>query len=255
MRSTPQFRDYRILCSRLEQGAWTNPEPVSFARPLPVTDADPCLSPDGTRLYFVSNRRPDGSVGEDLDIWFVTRRGDGPWGEPQHLPEPVNSAGSELLPRVLADGRLVFGSDRPGGHGQSDIYLATPQPEGSWRVQNFDAPVSTAANEYEAEISQDGKSLVVVADRGDRSHLYRFQLLNDGRWRELGRIPARLDVFQVGPLFSPQADRLLFAQADGTRSGEFFLIDLAPAPHLSWPPGDSGADHPSNAQQTPQALH
>lgn len=242
MRSTPQFREWRILHSRWTNGAWSAPEPLPFSLPLPVTDSDPGLTSDGRRLHFVSNRQPDGSTSEDLDIWCVDRNPDGAWGSPQRLPAPINSPGSELLPRLTADGRMVFGSDRAGGFGQSDIYLATPRSDGGWNVENFGSPVSTSANEYEADISHDGRTLVVVADRGDRSHLYRFELQADGRWQERERIPARADVFQVGPLLSPKADRLLFAQVENAqRSGEFFLIDLVPQPDRTWPPGDSGA--------------
>ena len=55
------------------------------------------------------------------------------------------------------------------------------------------------------------------------------------RWIERERIPAFANVFQVGPLLSPTADRLLFAQADGARSGELFLIDLVERPDERWP--------------------
>ena len=88
--------------------------------------------------------------------------------------------------------------------------------------------------------------LVVVAHRGVRSHLYVYDLEADG-WHERGRVPAREDVFQVGPLLSPDAKRLLFAQADGPASGEFFLVELAPGSDPAWPPAcaspDEGARH------------
>ena len=58
----------------------------------------------------------------------------------------------------------------------------------------------------------------------------------NGKWLALGRVPAREDVFQVGPLLSPKGDRLLFAQADRSGSGELFLADLAPDADRSWPP-------------------
>ncbi|MGH8025439.1 MAG: hypothetical protein ACREO0_01820 [Pseudoxanthomonas sp.] len=45
----------------------------------------------------------------------------------------------------------------------------------------------------------------------------------------------RQDVFQVGPLLSPDGKRLLFAQADGERSGELFLVDLEPGADSAWP--------------------
>ncbi len=52
---------------------------------------------------------------------------------------------------------------------------------------------------------------------------------------------ARSDVFQVGPLLSPGADRLLFAQAHGDRSGELFTFDLKPAGDSpAWPPHCAG---------------
>jgi hypothetical protein len=140
---------------------------------------------------------------------------------------------SELLPRADRDGRLYFGSDRAGSFGKGDIYVATQSIDGKWTVGNVGPPVSTSADEYEAEISQDGRTLIAVVDRGDRSHLYRFERV-DARWVERDRIPAYPNVFQVGPLLSPAADRLLFAQADGVRSGELFVLDLM-QPDLRWP--------------------
>ena len=92
-----------------------------------------------------------------------------------------------------------------------------------------------SAYEYEAEISQDGRTLIAVVDRGDRSHLYRFERDGD-HWIERGRISAFENVFQVGPLLSPAADRLLFAQAQGAHSGELILLDLVEKPDARWPP-------------------
>jgi Tol biopolymer transport system component len=231
MQSDPKFERYRLVWSRCENGAWSKASPVPFAAPG-VQEGDPGVTPDGKRLYFISMRHDP--RGEDFDIWYVERTSAGAWSEPRRLPEPVNSKGSELLPRADREGRLYFGSDRPGGFGKGDIYVATQAADGAWTVRNVGPPVSTAAYEYEAEISRDGRTLVAVVDRGDRSHLYRFERSGD-RWIERERIPAFANVFQVGPLLSPTADRLLFAQADGARSGELFLIDLVERPDERWP--------------------
>jgi dipeptidyl aminopeptidase/acylaminoacyl peptidase len=238
MRADTSFSRYQVLVSHCEAGRWTAPVPPSFALPAPVNDADPFITPDGRRLYFVSSRpAPQRRTGsDDLDIWRSDRGADGHWGPPQRLPEPVNSSASELLPREDAQGRLIFGSSRPGGHGQGDIWRATPLPGGAWRVENLGPPVSSAANEYEAELSRDGRTLVLVVDRGRRSHLERFTQGSDGRWTAAGRGPGRDDAFQVGPLLSPRGQRLLFAQADGERSGELFLADLVPDATEDWPP-------------------
>jgi Tol biopolymer transport system component len=233
MRADRRFQNYRLVWSRCEGGRWTAPVSPSFAAAPPVLDADPHVSADGRRLYFVSSRHQAG--GDDLDIFVVERMPSGAWGEARRLPAPVNSSASELLPREDTQGRLWFGSSRPGGMGQGDIYVATPLAGGAWQVANAGPPISTPANEYEADISRDGRTMVVVADRGDRSHLYRYT--RDGeRWVEQGRIAARDDVFQVGPLLSPDGRRLLFAQADAERSGEIFLVDLVPGAATDWPP-------------------
>ncbi|MGH8177738.1 MAG: TolB family protein [Steroidobacter sp.] len=235
MRSDPRFERFRILWSRCSNGAWTPPQPPPFAAPTSVLEADPFVTTDGERLYFISTRQNVKDDDDDFDIWYVSRETDGSWVEAHRLPEPVNSTGSELLPRITAEGRIYFGSDRAGGFGQGDIYVAAVDANGKWHVSNIGPPISTAAFEYEAEISRDERTMIVVADRGDRSHLYRFEI-RGGQWREQGRIPARPDVFQVGPLLSPGADRLLFAQTDGDRSGELFLIDLSAETNAAWPP-------------------
>jgi hypothetical protein len=242
MSADKRYQNYRILWSRCENGAWSKPVPPSFAAAPPVLEADPFVTADGKRLYFVSSRQS--KTQDDLDIWYVERKADGAWGDAQRLPEPVNSKSSELLPRADAQGRVYFGSSREGGLGQSDIYVASQAKDGKWQVSILGAPISSKANEYEAEISRDGNTMVVVADRGDRSHLYLYRK-RDGKWVEEKRVPAFDKVFQVGPLLSPKADRLLFAQADGERSGEFFLIDLVPDPDKRWPPScGAGAAKP-----------
>lgn len=237
------FRNYRILWSTCEGGDWSAPEPAAFGLPLPVIEADPFVTHDGRRLYFISSRQAPER--EDFDIWYVERGSQGVWEPPRRLPEPVNSDHAELLPRVTADGTLYFGSDRPGGFGQSDIYAATEVRPGQWTVRNVGPPVSTAANDYEADVTFDGGSMVLVSDRGAKSHLYRF-VRRDGVWVEVGRGPGQDDVFQVGPLQSPAGDRLLFAEAEAQRSGEIYLSDLHPDADRAWPPCTASAAGPAD---------
>ena len=231
-RANRDFDHYRLLHSRCENGRWSAPYEPAFAAAAGVLETDPSFSTDGLRLYYGTDRHRRG----DLDIWMVQRGPHGSWGAPRRLPEPVNSPHPELLPREQPDGRLLFGSSRPGGPGGRDLYFAIPQPDGRWRVESLPAPVNTAGDEYEADLSRDGSVLVVVANRGARSHLYVYDRVGEG-WRERGQVPARADVFQVGPLLSPDGKRLLFAQAANERdSGELFLVDLQAGAGRAWPP-------------------
>ena len=233
MSADANFATYQLMVTRCKGGTWSKPEQLPFASALPVFEADPFLTRDGERLYYISTRHDPKH--EDFDIYYVDRLTNGAWSKPTRLPEPVNSSEPELLPRQDAHGRLYFGAARPGGHGQGDIYVATQEASGEWRVENVGPPVNTSAFEYEAEISRDGNTMAVVAHRTNRSHLYLYTS-RSGHWVEAGEIAASQEEFQVGPLLSPSADRLLFAQRDGARSGEIFLLDLLAAPDPTWPP-------------------
>lgn len=234
--SDQNFAKSRIMQSRCEAGGWSRPTPAPFTKPLPAVESDPFVAHDGRKSFFISSRVSQGAPSKgDFDIFSVERLRNGKWGEPSRLPEPVNSDESEFLPRTDRHGNLYFRSDRPGGLGLGDIYVGTQDDKGKWRVRNVGAPINTAGNEVEAEISEDGRTMIVTAERPAPAHLFRYQL-KSGRWIEAGRIPAKPDVYQVGPLISPKSDRLLFAQKNGNQSGEIFLVDLKPKPDISWPP-------------------
>ncbi|WCL54534.1 hypothetical protein [Gimibacter soli] len=229
------FRQYSLRWALCTTSGWEEQGALPFAAKQPVSDSDPFVTPDGKRLYFISTRTDRAGVPkEDFDIWYVDRTAGG-WGTPVRMPEPVNSSGSELLPRLLTNGQLLFGSDRPDGLGGHDIHIATQTPDGRWEARNLGPSVNTGANEYEADISADGSTMVVVSDRETRSRLYLFRK-DQSDWKLSGQIMARQSVFQVGPLLSPLATRLAFAQAGDALSGEFYLVNLTADTQENWPP-------------------
>jgi hypothetical protein len=97
-------------------------------------DGCPILSPDGRSLYMASNR-PGGHGG--LDIWVAWRDSeDEPFGAPENLPSPINSASDDFCPTPLRGGRLLFVSRRTIEGvtcGMGDIYLARRNPVHGWR--------------------------------------------------------------------------------------------------------------------------
>jgi hypothetical protein len=228
VRSSPQFEGWRIWRSRCRAGGLAEPEPAPFG--AEGVDADPFFTPDGRQLYFISSRAdPPAKTGDDLDIWRMERSRSGEWRPPLRLPAPVNSSGAEWFPRLDAHGRLTFGSDRPGGRGQTDIYVARHQGRG-WRVENLGGEVSTAGNEYEFEPARSGRFAVLMAD----GRLFRIDGRN-GRWGRRSALPTGRQGFHVGPLLSPTGRTLLFAGASAQRSGELFRLALADRSE-DWPP-------------------
>jgi len=98
----------------------------------PFMDGCPIQSPDGLSLYIASTR--PGGVGL-LDIW-VARRDEksDPWGVPENLGEPINSASDEFCPTPVRGGGLFFVSREalPGSCGLGDIYFTRYNPTHGW---------------------------------------------------------------------------------------------------------------------------
>ena len=112
LRSTPNFNLWTILVSRFEKGRWGTPEVAPFSGQY--SDADPFITSDGSRFYFISNRPVAGKSKPDLDIWVMEKTAAG-WSEPKNVGAPINSSGSEWYPTVAVNGTIYFGSDREGG--------------------------------------------------------------------------------------------------------------------------------------------
>lgn len=185
-RSTANFNFWTIMVSHYAHGRWSVPQVAPFSGQY--ADADPFITADGERFYFISRRpaTPGGKPKTDTDIWVMRRTAAG-WGEPRHLGDTVNSADDEWYPTLTREGTLYFGSGRPGGKGQTDLYRAPRAGEDFGPAENLGAPLNTAADEYEPWISPDENTLIFMAagrpDSSGGSDLY-ISHRRDGAWSE-----------------------------------------------------------------------
>jgi Tol biopolymer transport system component len=95
-----------IMCTKEANGKWSSPEVASFSGIY--NDLEPAFSPDGTKLFFVSNRglNNEGKI-KDYDIWFVTKE-NGEWTEAKNVGAPVNSEKDEFYPSITKRGDIYF---------------------------------------------------------------------------------------------------------------------------------------------------
>lgn len=232
--SDPSFSGWHLRTAHCTTGGWSAPAAPAFA--AEGLEADPWFARDGDTLFFISNRATDGIARKDLDIFRVHRDAGGEWQQPERLPEPVNSSGNEWFPRVARDGWMYFGSARPGGFGKNDIWRARLQG-GRWEVENAGAAINTAGEEYEAEISPDGRRLILsTADKMFES------TFTHGHWgpRRLLGPEINMNGSEIGAKFSPSGKTLLFSRdAKGGESGEFFVWRLRG--REAWPPPCPGS--------------
>jgi len=134
----------------------------------------PSISADGLTLFFcdgywgVSAPQRPGGYG-DVDLWVTTRRArDAEWTQPVNLGPAINSPYWDGEPAISSDGlSLYFASNRPGGYGSSDIYVATrATTRDEWGPPiNLGPSVNSASTEGDPSISADGLTLFVSASR------------------------------------------------------------------------------------------
>jgi Tol biopolymer transport system component len=151
-----------IVVSRmLRSGRWSTPEVADFSGQY--ADYDPFVTPDGSRLLFISKRPTTGGEPKsDFDIWAVDRAGNG-WGTPRNLGPRVNSDGDELYPSVASDGTLYFSScGRSDSRGRCDIYRARFREGQYLEPENLGDSVNTPASETDAYVAPDQSYLIVT---------------------------------------------------------------------------------------------
>jgi TolB protein len=154
---------------RAEDGTWSSPRVAAFSSK--ANDFDPAFAPDGRGVYFFSNR--EGGLGGD-DIYFLPFDGGrGEYGAVRSLGPNVNSAGDEWAPVVSRDqAELLFASDGRGGAGKHDLFFAKRDGDG-WGVAENATSLNTAAEDFDATILHDGRSIVLSSGSFDGAiHLY-----------------------------------------------------------------------------------
>jgi len=144
-----------IYVSHKEGKNWAAPFNLGAPINTEYWESQPSISPDGSTLYFVSNR-PGGQGG--YDIWKSKLKDDGYWGTPENLGPDINTAYDEHTPFIHPDGTtLYFSSDGWPGLGSKDIFLSRMDEKGKWtKPENLGYPINTFNEETGLIVSPDG---------------------------------------------------------------------------------------------------
>lgn len=194
---------YAIVTLKRKADGWTQPRIVSFNSSY--HDIEPFVSPDGSKLFFASDRpvtNQDDS--KDFDIWVVEKQGIG-WGTPENIGHPVNTHLNEFYPSVAASGNLYFTT-------HNDMIAMAEFRAGAYKKPRLlPDSVNTGKGEYNAFIDPQERYLLFSSHgwqqdfgRGDLFVSYRK---NDESWTT----PHCLD----GRVNSPRIDMCPYVTPDG----------------------------------------
>ena len=232
-----------IMRTVMRDGRWSAPETVSFSGVY--NDCEPCFSPDGRSLVFMSQRphtdddsmtragAPDLSADGsnppvsaspvDKDIWIVEREGN-EWGRPRNLGPPVNTDRNELYPVFSPDGDLYFSAD---WEGNVDIYLAKREGDGFATPERLGAEINTGHDDYDVAISPDGSYVIFSsAGRDDgigASDLYISFNTQEGGWTKARNMGERMNSEQseVAPTITPDGKYIFFSSTRSLEKGYY----------------------------------
>ncbi|MEZ5358449.1 MAG: hypothetical protein R3F48_06415 [Candidatus Zixiibacteriota bacterium] len=143
-----------------EDGMWGEPEVAPFSGKY--SDLEPFISPDGSKLYFVSTRPLEGTEEKDCDIWICDRIDD-EWGEPYNIGEPVSTDKNEFFPSVTNSGTLYFTAVYDGRENRDDLYRAEFKNGAYEKPVLLPEEINTLNYEYNQFIAPDESYLIYSA--------------------------------------------------------------------------------------------
>lgn len=139
-----------------------------------VSIGHPALTPDGNRLYFVTDALPGGLGGKD--IWYV-ELADGKWGAPVNAGELINTPGDEMFPYVRENGGLYFASNGHYGFGGLDIFQVENK-EGKEILVHLPAPLNSQADDFGIIFKPGAEEGLFTSSRSGRSdNIYTFSFI------------------------------------------------------------------------------
>jgi len=100
------------------------------------------------------------------------------WSSPEHILE-VNSNFDDKMPAISPDGKtLIFSSNRPGGYGGFDIWVANrDKKDNKWSTPiNLGAMINSSGNEIMPTYHFDGTTIYFSSDRKDENYKFSFYM-------------------------------------------------------------------------------
>jgi outer membrane protein OmpA-like peptidoglycan-associated protein len=168
----------KIYMATMKEGKWTEAVPFHLNSNY-YSVANPFLTADGSRLYFVSDM--PGGYGE-TDIYYCNRKG-ASWGAPINMGPNINTFNREKYPYMDAHGNFYFSSDGYQGFGGLDICVALSAGGTFTKAIPMKYPFNSPADDFGFIVLNDGKAGYITSTRysdglGD-DDIYYFNLLRD----------------------------------------------------------------------------
>ena len=167
-------RTAEIYISTRSSAKWGKGTRATIVKDSVTALGHPSISPDGKYLYFVSDA-VGGFGGKDIFRARVARNDFGPM---ENLGEEINTPGDEMFPYVRDSVTLYFASNGHPGMGGLDLFKATQDSTGKWKVENLGAPINSMADDFGITFAGKEERGFFCSNRNDArgyDHIYSFE--------------------------------------------------------------------------------
>ena len=154
------INNLKIYMSRKIGDSWTEAQELPFNSD-DYSTGHPALSPDGSKLYFVSDM--PGSIGK-TDLFVVDVLSDGQYSEPRNLGPEINTERREMFPYFSGE-KLYFASDGHIGLGGLDIYEVAVTDDGFGDVTNMGKPINSKRDDFSYIVKEDTQKGFFASNR------------------------------------------------------------------------------------------
>lgn len=217
--------DYVTKAEELKSMPPTMPDPVNLGMKINTKhhEYSPQVDATGRTLYFTSQRKSRFSTGEDddgqwgEDLYIASLNGN-EIGDPQLLPEPINSSNNDFGATFSGDGQTMVyvrcGAEE--GIGNCDLYITYLEGDTWQEPQNMGNVVNSEEWDSQPSISADGTTIIFTSEReggyGD-ADLYMVRKNRFGDWgipQNLGPI-INTPWIEKSPYLAPDGRSLYFS--------------------------------------------
>lgn len=169
-------RTAEIYISSRSSAKWGKGTRATIVKDSVTALGHPSISPDGKYLYYVSDAV--GGLG-GKDIFRSKVLGNNSFGPMENLGQEINTAGDELFPYCRDSVTLYFASNGHPGMGGLDLFKATQDSTGHWKVENMGAPINSMGDDFGITFAGQAEKGFFSSNRNDArgyDHLYSFEL-------------------------------------------------------------------------------
>ena len=167
-------RTAEIYISTRSSAKWGKGTRATIVKDSVTALGHPSISPAGKYLYFVSDA-VGGFGGKDI---FRARVAGNDFGPMENLGEEINTPGDEMFPYVRDSVTLYFASNGHPGMGGLDLFKATQDSTGKWKVENLGAPINSMADDFGITFAGKEERGFFCSNRNDArgyDHIYSFE--------------------------------------------------------------------------------